>query len=391
MLFIRFLRFLRGYYYFCASDGFPERFLNLCNQKGVVIWDLAWRKGVMCGKTDRHGFRLMQECALPAGIALAEEKRVGLPFFLHSYRRRCGLLAGLLLLITTLSALSGMVWTIEVQGNDRVPAEEILQVMETQGVTLGVWRVKLNAKAISEAALPQLPELSWISLNLRGSSAVIEVREMLPVDLQDSNAPQNIVAAKAGQLTTLEIYAGSAEARLGQAVLPGDLLAGAVITNFDSTTRAVHASAYAVARTAVICTGAAPRRESVVRVSKTKTHYTLRLLNFNIPLGPMPKNTQDATIFEDCFTWAPAGRVLPLSLLRRTCLTTAPQQNIKNDRQLQLAAAKAFFDTSYDTLRAAQVLSQQVAVNLQEDGCTVDMEGAAYENIGVADEVSQEQ
>jgi len=384
MFLIRFLRYLRGYICFAAAEGFPERFLNLCNQAGVAIWDVQWQGNTMLGKTDPRGFRLMRPCAEPAGITLQIQKKVGLPFFLRKYRRRAGLLIGLALCVVSLSVLSGTVWTIEVTGNEKVPAEEILHVMAAHGVKSGVRRSRLDPREISAAAQQELPGVAWLSLNLRGSSAVIEVREVLQTDEPGPGAPRDIIAAKAGQLKIVEIYVGSAHARPNEAVPAGALLAGGVVQNADNSARLVSADAYVAARTSVVCQAAVARREPAERVTAVKTHYTLCLLWFQIPLGRAPKGMEDAVILEDRLDWAPAGRVMPLGLERRTCLAFAPRERGKNDRQLRLSAAAAFFAQEYNVLRAAQVVRQEIEVHLGEQACNVLLRGAAYENIGRA-------
>jgi len=384
MLLIRFLRYLRGYICFTAAEGFPERFLNLCNRAGAAIWDVQWRGDIMLGKTDRRGFKLIQPCAEPAGIVLKIQKKIGLPFFLYTYRRRAGLLVGLALCIAVLSVLSGMVWTIAVTGNQAVPTEEILHVVSALGVKTGAWRSSLDPREISEAARRELPGVAWLSLNLRGSSAVVEVREVLPMEEPGPGGPCNILSAKAGQLKVIEVYAGTAYARPNQAVPAGALLAGGVIENTDGSARLVCADAYAVARTSVACQAAAARRDTIERVSVQKTRYTLCLLRLKLPLAPAPKDVGGCLLLEDRLDWAPGGRVMPLALERATWLAFAPIERSKNDRQLRLAAAAAFFAQEYNVLRAAQILRQEVEVHLGEPACNVLLRGAAYENIGVA-------
>jgi len=387
MLLIRFLRFLRGYICFTASDGFPERFLNLCNQAGAAIWDVQWQGETMRGRTDRRGFRLIQPCAEPAGIVLQVNKRVGLPFFLHTYRRRVGMLIGLALCVTLLSVLSNTIWTISVVGNETVPTEEIMRVMAAHGVKTGVWRGTLDSREISAEAQRALPGIAWLSLNLRGSSAVVEVREILPKDEPGPDEPRNIVAAKAGQLKVVEVYAGSIAARPNQAVPAGALLAGGVVENADGSARFVCADGYFVARTSVACQAAAARRETAGQVELLSTRYTLCLLWFKIPLGPGPKGLGDALLLTDRFDWAPLGRGMPLALERRTWLALVPRERGKNDRQLRLSAAAAFFSQEYSVLRAAQIIRQEVEVNLGEPACNVLLRGAAYENVGRAVEL----
>jgi len=117
-----------------------------------------------------------------------------------------------------------------------------------------------------------------------------------------------------------------------------------------------------------------------------RTHYTLCLLWLRIPLGGAPKDA-DTLPLEDRFIWAPAGRIMPLWLERRTHLAFTAQERGKNDSQLRLAAAAAFFAQEYNVLRAAQILRQDIEIHLGEPACNILLRGAAYENIGMATEM----
>jgi len=382
MLIIRLIRLLRGYLCFAASEGFPERFLNLCNQAGAVVWEIDWSGETMHGKTDRRGFALMQACAEPAGVKLEVLRRVGLPFFISAYRRRAGMLAGLAVFVITLAVLSGRIWTIEVAGNHRVETSLILQAAQEEGVRQGAKRKDLAVTEINNSLLQTLDGISWLSVNIRGTSAVIEVREELPLDRAKDNTPQDIIARKTGQLRVLEVYRGKPHAGVGDAILEGGVIAGGAIENADKTMRYVRAEAYAVARTHIEASAVVPRRENIDRVEILKTHYALRFLTVRIPLGRRPKG--DAMeAWETAFVYAPAGRALPLALERVSFVGYHPQERAKSDVQLRLAAAEKLFDEGFCTLHTAQFLRQAVAVALGEDACEVSLEGSAYENVGV--------
>ncbi|MCL2532282.1 MAG: sporulation protein YqfD [Oscillospiraceae bacterium] len=381
MLFIKLMRWLRGYVCFSASDGFPERFLNLCNQTGIAMWQVSWQGCNMHGITDRHGFAAMQQCAAPAGIALKATGKRGLPFAVHAYRKRTGLLAGVAVCMITLAVLSSMVWTIEVQGNETIATEEILQVLQEQGLRLGVRRNSLDPRAMAETAQQALPGVGWLTVNLRGSSAVIELREEHSVQpWLTTDQPQHIIAAKAGQIRIFELYQGAAEIMLGDAVYAGALLANGRILNLDETFRYVAADAYVVARTVVAGHGEAARSSQVHRLAPGRTRYRLQLLNFTIPFG----RQGDDTTIDTTFHLQLAGRIMPLALHRHSEITAQPQQRILTDRQLQLAAAAEFFNRAYTHTRAAQMLEQTITVDLTQDYARVVLHGAAYENIGFA-------
>jgi hypothetical protein len=150
--------------------------------------------------------------------------------------------------------------------------------------------------------------------------------------------------------------------------------------------------AYAVARTPIACGAVVPRTGEVRRVTVEKTRYSICFLWFKIPLGLAPKNSEATEPhrrwWEDQFTWITAGgKAMPLALARASYVRLQPQARVKNDSQLRLAAAEAFFVGEYHCLRAAQVIRQAVAADLGEDRCEISMEGAAYENIGKTEEI----
>ncbi|MDR1927330.1 MAG: sporulation protein YqfD [Oscillospiraceae bacterium] len=387
MLLIHFLRFLRGYVCFRAAEGFPERFLNLCAAKGIAVWDVGFTDGSLFGCTDIAGYKAMRDCAKRSGMVLRLQKKHGLPFFLHRYRRRVGLLIGFVLFLAGLWALSGMVWSIEVQGNARVSTEVILAAFEEQGLKPGVPRRALNPVKMSEEAGKSLPDLSWLALNLRGSSAVIEVREIMQMEQAQEDAPQNIVAAKAGQLEIVEVYRGAALAKPGQAVLQGALLASGIVENKDGSARLVHAQAYAVARTQFSFAVQLPRTHTAAQVKIKKSHLTLRFLWFKIPLGKRPKPAQGELLLVSERVWNAGERLLPLALERCALLSFVEETTRVSDHQLRLQAARQLFVQFCAALSGAQVLTQQTETHLDSAACAITQNGAALENIGLAQEI----
>ncbi|MDR3313859.1 MAG: sporulation protein YqfD [Oscillospiraceae bacterium] len=384
MLIIRLLRFFRGYVRFRATEGFPERFLNLCNRQCIPVWDVLFRGGALAGCTSIRGYKAMHACAARSGAVLGIEKKCGLPFLLHTYRRRAGLLLGLALFLCGLRLLSGMVWSIDVTGNQAVPKEQILAALTAQGLRQGVAVKRLDAKRMGEDALMALPELSWLSLNIRGSTALIEVRERLPEADRTAPAPQNIVAAKAGQLAVLEVYTGKPQAKAGQAVPEGALLAAGMVENLDGSVRLVAASAYAVARTPLSLEVRLPRAAAAGTPVRTRTRYTLHLLWLRIPLGPAPKAQEGDIRLNSSQVWAPTGKAMPLAIERQTLLQMATAEGERTDERLALAATEHFFDTAFRALRGVQVLERAVSISITPEECRVRLEGAAYENIGKA-------
>ena len=177
----RMVNALRGSVRLEVSGAFPERFLNLCAQRGIVFWNVEWLEATRLRLTvTRQGSGPARALGDKVLCTVVPAEQSGVPFFLGRFRRRYALLVGLALSLTAVCVLSQFVLTIEVEGNEAVSTAEILTELRRQGLRPGVYGPGLDEGTISSAALLGLPELAWMSVNLHGTRAEVLVREAVP-------------------------------------------------------------------------------------------------------------------------------------------------------------------------------------------------------------------
>ena len=107
---------LRGSVELEVQGAFPERFLNLCAQRGVAFWGVDWpdshtRRLTVAGP-DRAGLEELGERTM---CTVTRRRRRGLPPFLLGFRHRYALLAGLCLALLVTVVLSRFVLVVEVE------------------------------------------------------------------------------------------------------------------------------------------------------------------------------------------------------------------------------------------------------------------------------------
>ena len=90
-----FLFYILGSIYFKAQGGFSERFLNLCHVKGVKLFDLTEKEGVLFARTSLSSFRKIRLCARRSGMRIKILEKKGLPFVYARFSKRVGLFAGI--------------------------------------------------------------------------------------------------------------------------------------------------------------------------------------------------------------------------------------------------------------------------------------------------------
>ncbi len=159
-----------------------------------------------------------------------KHKRLGIMAFLAKYRKRTGFFVGMLLAAALLVTSSFFIWDIDVTGNERVSKKDIRIALENHGFMLGTFIPSLDKELIEKQVLLDVDGLSWISINLRGTVANVEVRERIAeTETLDTQSPSNLIAKLDGQITALEVTGGVATVKTGQIVKKGDLLVSGII------------------------------------------------------------------------------------------------------------------------------------------------------------------
>ena len=222
---------LRGSVKLEVVGAFPERFLNLCAQRGVAFWaveqpdsrtlrlTVAWK--------DRKG---LGELAERTGCTIRQRGKKGVPPFLLGFKKRYAFLTGLVLALAAVCVLSRFVLVIEVEGNESVPSQVILSELRRQGLRPGVYGPSLPVREMTNEVLIRLEDLSWMTVNLHGIRAQVVVRERIKKpELLDRKTLGDIVAKAPGLVEHMEVWAGDPAVAEGSIVMPGEpLIRGSV-------------------------------------------------------------------------------------------------------------------------------------------------------------------
>lgn len=162
---------------------------------------------------------------------------------------RCCYFGVLLLLLLLVFWLQKHIWFLRVEGNQRIPAQDILESMEACGVGFFTKTDELDLNVVKNQMLSLQPELSWVTVNTQGGIATVVVRERndKPVIHRDA-APANIVAEKGGVVTEVTVTGGTAQVKPGDIVTEGSLLISGV-TDLDKTMLLTKAEGEVYART----------------------------------------------------------------------------------------------------------------------------------------------
>lgn len=385
MNFVRVIRFLFGYVEFFAFGGFPERFVNLCSAADIPLWDMRAKDGGLMLKTTAAGYKKIRPCAKKSGMHPHILQKKGLPFFLHKYRRRAGLLCGTVFFFAALMLLSSMLWSINISGNTRVADDEIMAVLGKCGVKHGAFIDGIDTMAARLTALSELPEISWISVNLVGSTAQVEIRERTPApSIAEPGAPCDVVAQREGQLVKLEAYVGTGVKEVGTAVLKGDVLVSGIVENKDGSVRFRHAEGYAVVRCEEEMTLTAESKIEVMRKIRGATGARATLFGVSFPVFPLFAGKETTQSFAHEERAVINGVSLPFSVKITTADTYEKKQRTLTKNEHSLLAAEYFFEEETEKLLHCKVLEKQLTAEPTENGTAISGKVCYEKSVGVA-------
>ena len=204
MLMKRLIRYCRGTVQFTVTGAYPERFLNLCAQGGVGLWETRRLEGgiaACCAQCHRSRLEYYAE---KSGCTLTVRRCSGMRNTARRYRHRTGLWVGSGLLALGLLVMSSFVWQVEVVGTERLSPEAVTAALAEYGVHSGVPARSIDARTVERQMQIRFEEIAWISVNVEGSRVTAVVEETVPPpDVMEDGIPTNLVAAETGFITRI--------------------------------------------------------------------------------------------------------------------------------------------------------------------------------------------
>ena len=235
-----------------AYDDNIIALLNLCMYCGIPYTDF---KNMPDGSI-RLIFKLsdskkvFSECR-KRGIEINAVKKIGLPPFLYKYRRRYGLVLGMLIAVAITVLSQQYIWDIRITGNETMTSSEVGSLLEQYGLKVGTYIPKLNTDKLENKLLINSEKISWISVNITGNVAQVQIRENKSADKNEelNNKFANLVAEKSGIIQQVQIFRGNIRVKAGDYVNEGDLLVSGLYDSDRVGFRYTRASGIVMAKT----------------------------------------------------------------------------------------------------------------------------------------------
>ncbi len=277
---LRPLEWLVGYDILWVSGERAKDFINLCTAAKTEYHALG-RNG------DKELFRLrliasvkVRTMCESVGIEVGVSERRGSLSMLCAVLHRPGIVLGVIICAVMMLYSSHTVWDIRIEGNRYVSDEAIVSTLRECGIGVGSDIRELDIDSIQNKFLIVSDDISWISVNIVGSVAEVEVREVAARPTPSEYVCSNLVATQNGTVVEFREVRGNIAVTLGEAVSKGDILVCGVWGDENSATRFMRSRGEVMA----LCS-----RDMEIRVG----------LNFDKKVPTGRKKTKKSLIFFD--------------------------------------------------------------------------------------------
>ena len=229
----------------------PESVLNTCALNAIELWDMqcvdAYTLTFCAFERDLEDIKsIAQKCMCELKVIDKSplikhretiKRRWYLPLFLAA--------------VALMLGVSGLfVWDIRLEGCEDLSRGKAMRVLEDCGLKEGCFWPAISSDMIRSRVIEKLPQIAWMSVNVSGSRAVVQIRErQAKPEIYDEHSPVNVVAAKTGIIRRMSVLNGYPLVSVGDSVLEGDVLVSGSPESLLGTFRQLRAKAQVYAGT----------------------------------------------------------------------------------------------------------------------------------------------
>ena len=226
-MFIKLLaRLLFGYVRIEVEGYYIERFINICTNNKILIWNLKREKGVkLYLNIGINDFRKLSTIARKTNCKIKILRKKGIPFLLNRYKKRKIFAIFLILVMLIIFISSKYIWNVNISVKDDLQLENIEEDIKLLGISKGVKKDEIDTdKVINELRLKR-DDIAWVGIDIEGTTVKINiVKADKAPNIVNNSDYCNIVASKSGVIQKIIAQNGTAVVKVGDTVQKGDIL-----------------------------------------------------------------------------------------------------------------------------------------------------------------------
>ena len=369
-----------------------ERFINICRNNKITIWNLKRDKNVKLElNIGIKDLKKLRKISKQTKCKMKILRKRGLPFLFNKYKKRKIFFAFLILIIMLLAISSNFIWNIEVITENNEQMENVYQDVVDSGLSIGKLKYQINTKEIINKIRLNRDDIAWMGIELKGTNAIVKVvKATSKPEIIDEDDYCNIVSDKQGVITKISAQNGTIAVKVGDTVNIGTPLINGWMEGKYTGIRYVHAKGEVEAKvwytkSKKILYNTTERKET----GNVEEKYKIKINNFEINLS---KRLSKFEIYDTIDTEKNfkifSNFYLPISLIKTTNKEIQEEQKtytIEEAKNIGIQELQEKLDNEIEDKE--KIVNKIINTYEKEDGIEVYVTYEVLENIGTNEKI----
>lgn len=392
MLIRIFLNYIFGYVRIAIEGYYIERFINICTNKKIIIWNLKREGGIkLFFNTGINEFSELCKIAKKTQCKIKIQDKKGIPFILHRYKKRKIFVGFLVAIIIIIAISSNFIWNIQIEVQDNEEFDQIEEDLEEVGLKIGKAKSDIDTKEIINKLRLKRDDIAWVGMELKGTNMIVKlVKADAKPEIVDDAEYCNIISDKEGIITKINVQNGTANVKVGDTVKEGTILVNGWMEGKYTGVRYVHAKAEIEAK--IWHTKKIIIPYTITETTETgekENNYGVKINNFeiNFPKGVSKFEFYD-TIKEEKKFKLFSDFYLPISIVKETRKETKKEQKeytVEEAKNLGIQQLEEQFDKEIQD--KSKIVNKNINTYEKQDEIEIEVTYEVFETIGTNEKI----
>lgn len=384
--------YIIGYIRISIEGYYIERFINICRNNKIAIWNLKRDKNVKLElNVGIKDLKRVAKIAKKTKCKMRITKKKGLPFLFNRYKKRKLFFAFLIAIIIILAISSNFIWNIQIVEEDKDTMENLYQDVIDSGLTIGTMKSKINTKDIINKVRLKRDDIAWMGIELKGTNAIVKVvKATAKPDIIDDEDYCNIVSDKQGIITKISAQNGTIAVKVGDTVNVGTTLINGWMEGKYTGIRYVHAKGEIQAKVWHTKSKKIPYNTTErTETGKIENKYKIKINNFEINLSKRLSKFEiyDTIVMENKFKIF-SDFYLPISLIKTTNKEVKEEQKkYEIEEAKNLGIEQLQDELNNEIENKEKIVNKIINTYEKEDGVEVYVTYEVLEDIGTNEKI----
>ena len=384
--------YIIGYIRISIEGYYIERFINICRNNKIAIWNLKRDKNVKLElNVGIKELKRVAKIAKKTKCKMRITKKKGLPFLFNRYKKRKLFFAFLIAIIIILAISSNFIWNIQIVEEDKDTMENLYQDVIDSGLTIGTMKSKINTKDIINKVRLKRDDIAWMGIELKGTNAIVKVvKATAKPDIIDDEDYCNIVSDKQGIITKISAQNGTIAVKVGDTVNVGTILINGWMEGKYTGIRYVHAKGEIQAKVWHTKSKKIPYNTTErTETGKIENKYKIKINNFEINLSKRLSKFEiyDTIVMENKFKIF-SDFYLPISLIKTTNKEVKEEQKkYEIEEAKNLGIEQLQDELNNEIENKEKIVNKIINTYEKEDGVEVYVTYEVLEDIGTNEKI----